>query len=231
MVLDYCLDRLQMIREHLKPHGIDDEQVLSAMYNVPRHKFMHPKVIEHSYHDHASPIEESQTISQPFVVAATVQLSGAKSGQRVLDIGTGSGYQAAVLAAMGVEVYSIEINESLAGTASERLARLGYKVKTKVGDGYYGWPEKAPFDAIVVAAAPVEIPPALKEQLVVGGKLVIPVGSQDSVQNLFVLTRTEEGFKQAYLDSVTFVPMTGEAERKRVAETTAKATQILIARR
>lgn len=220
-----------MIREHLRPWGINDELVLSAMYKVPRHKFMPPKVSEHAYHDHASQIEEGQTISQPFIVAATIQLSGAKPGQRVLDIGTGSGYQAAVLAAMGVEVYSVEINELLARTASECLSRLGYSVEIRVGDGYFGWPEKAPFDAIVVAAAPVEIPPALKEQLALGGKLVIPVGPQDSMQNLFVLTKTAGGFEQHYLDSVAFVPMTGEAERKRTAEEEAKTPQILLARR
>ena len=209
--------RAQMIRlieadvrstsDYLKQSSLDD-RVLEAMATVPRHEFVPPGLIDKAYLNRPLPIGHGQTISQPYIVAIMTDLLDIEPGQRVLEIGTGSGYQAAVLAELGVEVYSIEIVEPLANSARSRLASLGYQVTVRHGDGYRGWPERAPFDAIVVTAAPPRVPAPLKQQLKVGGRLVLPVGDRD--QELVVITRTATGYERRSALPVRFVPMTGE---------------------
>ena len=171
---------------------------------------------EYAYDDGPLPIGHKQTISQPYIVAVMTELAALPRNGSVLEVGTGSGYGAAVLSQVTERVYSIEIVEPLAKRASETLARLGYtNVQVRYGDGYRGWPDAAPFDAIVVTAAPEKVPEPLKEQLKVGGKLVLPVGERGRGQQLRVITRTRQGFKDDYVFGVRFVPMTGEAEEKR----------------
>ncbi|MDF1561512.1 MAG: protein-L-isoaspartate(D-aspartate) O-methyltransferase [Deltaproteobacteria bacterium] len=205
--------RSSMVRSQIEERGIDDPRVLVAMREVPRHRFVPPAYRAEAHADHPLPIGHGQTISQPYIVALMSQAAGIEPGDRVLEVGTGSGYQAAVLARMGAEVYSIEILEALAKEADARLKALGYPVTVRHGDGYAGWPEKAPFDAIVVTAAPPQVPEPLKAQLKVGGRLVIPVG--EHFQSLRVITRTPEGFTSRSIAPVRFVPMTGEAQRRR----------------
>lgn len=204
--------------EHLRKQGIKDEAVLKAMLKVPRHLFV-PESHRHlSYEDMALPIGEGQTISQPFVVAFMTQALELKPTDKVLEIGTGSGYQAAILAELAKEVYTIEIIPSLAKRAGEMLQKLGYKnVRIKVGNGYFGWKEHSPFDAIIVTCAPEDIPPPLIEQLKEGGRMVIPVGKR-YVQQLYVLRKEgSKVIKRAVLD-VLFVPMLGEAEKRASSE-------------
>jgi protein-L-isoaspartate(D-aspartate) O-methyltransferase len=209
---DPAARRAQMVAEQIEGRGLTDAAVLAAMRKVPREQFVPEGLRDFAYQDHPLPIGEGQTISQPYVVALMTELAAVRKGARALEVGTGSGYQAAVLAEMGAEVWSIEIVDSLARSAAERLARLGYKsVHVKTGDGYRGWPEHAPFDAIVVTAAPSEVPPPLKEQLKIGGRLVIPVGP--GFGDLLLLTRTRAGFVTRSIAPVGFLPMTGEAER------------------
>jgi protein-L-isoaspartate(D-aspartate) O-methyltransferase len=215
------LARDRMVDEQLVPRGIKDPAVLAAMRRVPRHLFVPEYVRALAYADRPLPIGHDQTISQPAIVAAMTELANVRRRSRVLEIGTGSGYQAAVLAAMGAEVYSVEIVAPLGDQAAKVLAQLGYEnVKTRIGDGYRGWPEAAPFDAILVTAAPAKVPEPLKRQLKVGGRLVIPVGTVE--QELRVLTRTRAGWDERTVISVRFVPMTGESEsegaRKRPAQ-------------
>jgi protein-L-isoaspartate(D-aspartate) O-methyltransferase len=208
--------RDEMVSRQIAARGIDDPRVLEAMRSVERHLFVPAGRRAEAYHDDPLPIGHGQTISQPYIVALMTELAQVRPGARVLEVGTGSGYQAAVLAALGGQVHSIEIVEPLARAASERLARLGYRnVTVRVGDGYGGWPEKAPFDAIVVTAAPPRIPPALVAQLAPGGRLVAPVG--DGSQELVVIERTEAGTRERRVAAVRFVPMTGEAQRDRPA--------------
>lgn len=205
--------REEMVREQLAGRDIRDERVLAAMRRVPREEFVPARWQRWAYDDRALPIEEDQTISQPYIVALMSQLADVQPNEKVLEIGTGSGYQAAVLGELANEVYSIEIVPSLATTARERLGRLGYgNVHVRQGDGFRGWPEQAPFDAIIVTAAPDEVPPPLIEQLAIGGHLVIPVG-EGMDQKLVRLTRTELGLERKTIAPVFFVPMTGEAER------------------
>jgi protein-L-isoaspartate(D-aspartate) O-methyltransferase len=201
-------EREHMVRTQLESRDIVDPRVLAAMRSVPRHEFVPSELAAAAYTDGPLPIGHDVTISQPYIVALMTQLAGVRPGDRVLDVGTGSGYQAAVLAAMGAEVYGLEIIEPLATAAAERLARLGYRATIRAGDGWAGWPEHAPFDAIVLAAAPPEIPTALTEQLVVGGRLVLPVGERWR-QDLVVVTRTERGLQRRIVIPVAFVPMTG----------------------
>jgi protein-L-isoaspartate(D-aspartate) O-methyltransferase len=203
-----------MVKTQIAARGITDKRVLEAMIRVPRHQFV-PKVYRYLAHsDRPLPIGEEQTISQPYIVALMTEALGLKGEEKVLEIGTGSGYQAAVLAEIVKEVCSIEINERLGKSAQERLKQLGYNnVKVKVGDGYLGWPEYAPFDGIIVTCAPEDIPQPLVEQLAQGGKMVIPVGKEDQVQTLFLLTKQEERLKKKAIIPVRFVPMTGEAQR------------------
>jgi len=199
-------EREEMVRKQIQGRGVKDARVLWAMRTVPRHLFVPEKYSKEAYADRPLPIGHDQTISQPYIVAYMTEALGLKGDERVLEIGTGSGYQAAVLSVLVHEVYSIEILEPLAREAARRLKELGYKnVEVRCGDGYLGWPEKAPFDAIMVTAAPPEIPQELVKQLKVGGKMVLPVGVGS--QDLIRLTKTEGGLQKENLLPVRFVPM------------------------
>jgi protein-L-isoaspartate(D-aspartate) O-methyltransferase len=203
--------RNAMVDETIAARGITDARVLAAMRVVPRHELVPEPLRARAYDDRALPIGFDQTISQPYVVAAMTEAAQIAPGERVLEIGTGSGYQAAVLAEMGAEVYSIEIVEPLARRTHDLLARLGYtQLHLKIGDGYRGWPDAAPFAAILVTAAPPEIPKPLIDQLAIGGRMVIPVGGDE--QHLKVVTRGPDGTTTETLFAVMFVPMTGEAQ-------------------
>jgi protein-L-isoaspartate(D-aspartate) O-methyltransferase len=204
--------RQRMVQLQIVERGVRDERVLAAMRKVPRHAFVLPDRAAEAYEDYPLPIEAGQTISQPFIVAVMSELAQVTPGEKVLEVGTGSGYQAAVLAALGARVYSIEIVEQLAKSAGRRLKQLGYDVQVRHGDGYAGWPEAAPFDAIVVTAAPPEVPAPLRAQLAVGGRLVAPVG--EGAQDLLVLTRTADGYDEQKVLPVRFVPMTGKAQER-----------------
>jgi protein-L-isoaspartate(D-aspartate) O-methyltransferase len=206
-------ERRIMVESQVSARGVTDPAVLEAVRKVPRHRFVPESQQKYAYEDRPLPIGHGQTISQPYVVALMTELADVKPGDRVLEVGTGSGYQAAMLAEVGVRVYSIEIIEPLSEQAKAALEATGYadRVELRVGDGYAGWPEHAPFDAIVVTAAPPRIPEPLKQQLRVGGRLVIPVGQ--SFQRLLRITRTETGFEEENVLPVRFVPMTGRAQR------------------
>lgn len=202
----------RMVERQLAARDIDDARVLDAMATVPRHEFVPPDEVDLAYEDTPLGIGWGVTISQPYVVALMIQLAEVEPGDRVLDVGTGSGYQAAVLAQMGAEVYGIEILEPLARASGKRLERLGYDADIAHGDGWKGRPEHAPYDAIIVAAAPEEVPAALTEQLAVGGRLVLPVGPLASMQSLVVITRTEDGFTRRAVTPVAFVPLVRASE-------------------
>ena len=212
---EFQVERQEMVDNQLKRRGIDDSRVLGAMLQVPRHEFVLKEHRSIAYRDSALPIEEQQTISQPYIVGLMTQLANTNPDSRVLDIGTGSGYQAAVLALLCKEVYSIEIVKPLADSARERLDDLGYdNVTVRHGDGYLGWPEKAPFDAIIVAAAPDHVPQPLVDQLARGGRLIIPVG--ENFQELILIEKDKDGeIHRKNIASVMFVPMTGKAEDDR----------------
>jgi protein-L-isoaspartate(D-aspartate) O-methyltransferase len=203
-----------MVEEQLARRDIRDPRVLEAMREVPRHEFVPRALRTRAYEDRALPIEGGQTISQPYIVALMTQLAEPRATDRALDVGTGSGYQAAVLSRLVERVWSVEIVPELAATARERLERLGFaNVEAREGDGYRGWPEHAPFDVIVLAAAPDHVPPALKAQLGVGGRLVLPVGPRPGEQRLLKIVKVAEGrFVESEVTPVSFVPMTGEAE-------------------
>jgi protein-L-isoaspartate(D-aspartate) O-methyltransferase len=205
-------ERSALVAE-LAGQGIKEERVLAALRKVPRHEFV-PESFRHvAYENHPLPIGEDQTISQPYIVALMTELAAVDAKSRVLEVGTGSGYQAAILAELAGEVYSIEIIEPLARQAAETLRRLGYdRIHLRTGDGYRGWPEAAPFDAIVVTAAPTEVPAPLRDQLKPSGRLVIPVG--DEYQELRVITKTTTGFDERTIIPVRFVPMTGESQNR-----------------
>ena len=205
----YVAARNRMVDDQIAARGIRDSAVLAAMRRVPRHEFVPERWREEAYADHPLPIGEEQTISQPYIVALMTELAAVGPGTRVLEVGTGSGYQAAVLAELGAEVHTIEIVAPLARQARATLERLGYgRVHVRHGDGYRGWPEAAPFTAIVVTAAPPEVPPELLAQLALGGRLVIPVGTSD--QELQVHERTADGIRIRRVIPVRFVPMTGD---------------------
>jgi protein-L-isoaspartate(D-aspartate) O-methyltransferase len=195
-----------MVDEQLKGRDIRDPRVLDAMRRVPRHLFVPAAARADAYGDHPLPIGYEQTISQPYIVAFMTEALEVQPQHKVLEIGTGSGYQAAVLAELASEVYTIEIIAPLATTAQRTLSELGYrKVHTRTGDGYAGWPEAAPFDRIIVTAAPPEVPPALIEQLEIGGLIAIPVGT--NVQELRIMRRTRDGLVILKTLPVRFVPM------------------------
>lgn len=203
--------RAKMVSDQIAGRDVTDPRVLEAMRTVPRHLFVPDAERESAYEDRPLPIGDGQTISQPYMVAAMAQLAGVDRTDRVLEIGAGSGYGAAVLGQLAREVVSIEILEPLARRAQDTIAHLGYRnVRVIVGDGWAGLPDAAPFDAIVVTAAPKHVPPALIEQLAVGGRLVIPVG--DEHQRLEVFERTQDGVRKFRVFDVSFVPMTGRAE-------------------
>jgi protein-L-isoaspartate(D-aspartate) O-methyltransferase len=203
-----------MVQEQLRGRDIEDQKVLQAMLQVPRHRFVPQLYQQLAYQDRALPIAEGQTISQPYIVALMTQLAEIRAEDKVLEIGTGSGYQAAVLAELAQEVYSMEIIPELARQSRETLQDLGYdNVRVKQGDGFQGWPEKAPFQAILVTCAPPEIPDPLLEQLAPGGRLVIPVGER--WQELKLVSKSRDGsLQQQTVTSVRFVPMTGEGVQK-----------------
>ncbi len=206
--------RQWMVKAQLASRDIKNERVLAAMRNVPRHRFVPEPIREHAYEDRALAIGSEQTISQPYIVALMTQLADPKPGDRALDIGTGSGYQAAVLAGMVKSVHSIEIVPELAAAARDRLKSLGYEnVEVREGDGYRGWPDQAPFDIIILAAAPPEVPPALLDQLALGGRLVLPVGAERGAQQLLLIKKDHNGeLTREVIAPVAFVPMTGEAQ-------------------
>jgi protein-L-isoaspartate(D-aspartate) O-methyltransferase len=209
----FAAARAKMVADTIERRGVKDPRVLEAMRRVPRHELVPEDQRHRSYEDNPLPIGWAQTISQPYIVAVMSEAAQVGPGKKVLEIGTGSGYQAAVLAELGAEVYSIEIVEPLARRTHELLAGLGYgNIHLRIGDGYRGWPEAAPFDAIVVTAAPEKLPQPLIDQLAVGGRMVIPVGPAGN-QHLKVLTRTHEGATEEALFEVRFVPMTGEIQR------------------
>ena len=202
-------DRERMVASQLVARGIDDARVLAAMRVVPRHAFVAEELCEAAYSDRPLPIGEGQTISQPYIVALMSQALRLKAGERVLEIGTGSGYQAAVLAEMGAEVFSVERLAPLADSARARLSLLGYaSVHVRVGDGNEGWPEAAPFAAVLLTAAAREIPRAPANQLLVGGRMILPVGDAQS-QELVVVWRTARGFREEYLGGCRFVKLIG----------------------
>lgn len=204
-----AVERQRMVNRQLISRGIEDPAVLAAMNAVPRHEFVPPALRDQAYCDEPLPIGDGQTISQPFMVALMTEALQVSRGDRVLEIGTGSGYQAAVLAHMGTAVYSIERLPSLAAAAAKRLDDLGYtNVHVRAGDGNDGWPEAAPFDAVLVTAAAREIPRAPLQQLRLMGRMVLPVGSDDS-QELVRIWRTEEGFREDYLGGCRFVRLIG----------------------
>ncbi len=205
-------ERRAMVRSQMERRGITSVAVLDAMRNVPRHEFV-PKGLQDRAHDDCPlPIGHGQTISQPYIVAYMTQVLELKAGDKVLEIGTGSGYQAAVLAELTPHVYSIEIIKALGEDAKARLARLGYKtVECKVGDGYYGWAEKGPFDAIIVTCAAGSVPPPLLKQLKPGGRMCIPVGPPGMLQDLVLVTKDADGrVRSKSLMGVAFVPLTRE---------------------
>lgn len=210
---DRAEERARMVAEQIAARGVRNERVLAALRKVPRDRFVPAAERDGAYQDHPLPIGSGQTISQPYIVAVMSELAEIAPGERVLEIGTGSGYQAAVLAELGAEVHSIEIVPELAESARRRLRELHYeRVNVIAGDGYRGLPERAPFDAILVTAAPDHVPQPLIDQLAVGGRLVIPVG--DAFQELRVLARSAAGVVSSTVFPVMFVPMTGEAQRK-----------------
>src|SRR5439155_27088916 len=212
-VSDFAGERYQMIQQQVKARGVGDPRVLAAMSKVRRDEFVPPDVKASSYTDQPLPIGYGQTISQPYVVAFMTEQLRLSNNDRVLEIGTGSGYQAAILAELAAEVYTIEIIEPLAKTAEATLQRLGYKnVHVRAGDGYKGWPEVAPFDGIIVTCAPNHIPKSLIEQLKEGGRMIIPVGEWHD-QKLYLLRKTGGRLEQKEVLPVRFVPMTRKRGR------------------
>ena len=200
--------RERMVEQQIASRGIKDPRTLAAMRKVPRHLFVLPSSAADAYEDHPLPIGHGQTISQPYIVAFMTEALRLRGGETVLEIGTGSGYQAAVLSEIATKVFTIEIVEPLAEDARRRLERLGYStVSVRAGDGYVGWPEAAPFDAIMVTAAAPKVPEPLKQQLKEGGRLCLPVGEE--FQELVVLTRRGAEFTEERVLPVRFVPMTG----------------------
>lgn len=211
---EWTMMRNKMVEQQIKARGISDENVLSAVRTVERHKFVPDNVDEDAYDDSPLPIGHGQTISQPYIVALMSSELKVQPGDKILEVGTGSGYQAAILAEMGADVYSIEIVEALAESARRNLQQAGYgDVKVKHGDGYQGWPEYAPFQGIIVTCSPSQVPKKLKEQLAEGGRIVIPVGGA-FMQNLVLLTKQGNSFNREEIIPVRFVPMQNEEGKR-----------------
>jgi protein-L-isoaspartate(D-aspartate) O-methyltransferase len=209
---DFAAARQRMVEKQIAARGVNDPDTLAAMRSVPREMFVDPELRACAYEDRPLGIGERQTISQPYVVALMIAAAGLKPGDRALEIGTGSGYAAAVMSRIAARVYTVERHASLAEAARRRFAELRLdNIETRIGDGTLGWPEAAPFDAILVAACGPEFPPALKRQLGPGGRLVMPVGFDDSRQELRKLTRRDGGdYELEDLGAVAFVPLIGE---------------------
>jgi protein-L-isoaspartate(D-aspartate) O-methyltransferase len=211
---DFKAMREKMVNGQIKARGVKDPRVLSAMLKVERHLFVPKDLRASAYADQPLPIGEGQTISQPYIVALMTELLELKGDEKVLEVGTGSGYQAAILAELAREVYTIEIVEALAASAQNRLLELGYQnVRGRAGDGYLGWPEAAPFDAIMVTAAPDHIPKPLLEQLKEGGRMVLPVGTYS--QELKKIVKRSGKIETTDVVPVAFVPMTGEGVKQK----------------
>jgi protein-L-isoaspartate(D-aspartate) O-methyltransferase len=208
--------RERMVREQIQARGISRPEVLSALRSVPRHLFVPPDLADAAYQDHPLPIGEGQTISQPYIVALMTELLDLKPAEQVLEIGTGSGYQAAILSELTSKVYTIEIKQRLYENAFNLLKKYEYNnVNCRMGDGYFGWPEAAPFDAIMITAAVDHIPPPLIAQLKDGGRLVLPLGSPFGYQNLVLVTKRGQDVVLRNITGVLFVPLTGHALDKR----------------
>ena len=206
--------REKMVETQIKARGVKDPRVLSALLKVERHRFVPEEYLDSAYSDRPLPIGEGQTISQPYIVAVMTELLELKGNEKVLEIGTGSGYQAAVLAELAKEVYTIEIVKPLASDAKNRLLELGYQnIKVRVGDGYLGWPEAAPFDAVIITCAPDHIPEPLVEQLKEEGRMVLPVGAH--TQELKKIVKRSGKLETINIIPVLFVPMTGDAVKKK----------------
>ena len=206
--------REKMVENQIKARGVKDPRVLAAMLKVERHVFVPAENQSSAYADQPLPIGEGQTISQPYIVALMTELLELKGQEKVLEVGTGSGYQAAILGELAKEVYGIEIVEKLASSSRDLLAKLGYKnITVKAGDGYLGWPEVAPFDAIIVTCAPDHVPKPLLEQLKEGGRMVLPVGSYS--QELKKITKRSGKIETTNVIPVVFVPMTGDEVKKK----------------
>jgi protein-L-isoaspartate(D-aspartate) O-methyltransferase len=205
-----------MVKDTIEARNVRDPEVLSAMRAVPRHRFVLEAYVDQAYDDHPLPIGHGQTISQPYIVAWMTELLALQPGDRVLEIGTGSGYQAAVLAELeGIDVYTIEIVPELAEQAEARLQMLGYTdVQAKQDDGYHGWPEHAPYDAIIVTAAPDHLPQPLANQLADGGRMVIPIGPPGGYQELWKFEKQDGELTAKSLGGVAFVPLTGDGHRE-----------------
>jgi protein-L-isoaspartate(D-aspartate) O-methyltransferase len=203
-------ERKEMVDVQIIQPGIHDARVIAAMSKVPRHLFVPDDYLNQAYEDHPLPIGYGQTISQPYIVALMTEHLALQPGEKVLEIGTGSGYQAAILAELTTQVYTVEIIEPLERQAATTLEALGYNVHCKIGDGYYGWPEHAPFDAIIVTCAPDHVPPPLLEQLKDGGRLVIPVGPPGFLQTLWLIEKNGDKLESTNLGGVSFVPLLGE---------------------
>lgn len=212
----YAQQRKKMIEHDIKGRGVKDKKVLEVMGKIPRHLFVKRGLRARAYADHPLPIAEGQTISQPYIVALMTEVLQLKPADKVLEIGTGSGYQAAVLAEIVKEVYTIEIRKPLADMAEKRLEDLGYDtVRVKYADGYFGWEKHAPFDAIIITAAANHIPPPLIKQLKEGGRLILPLGSTLFYQTLTLVTKKKDNLDVEQMGSVAFVPMIGEVEKKK----------------
>src|SRR5215216_3758394 len=211
-MLDLARARDRMVDIQIAGRGVRDTDVLEALRRIPREAFVEPGFEEFAYEDGPLPIDEGQTISQPYIVALMIEAADVKPGDIVLEVGAGSGYAAAVMGQIADRVYAIERHPSLGEAARRRFRRLGYdNIDLRVGDGTKGWPEAGPFDAILVAAGGPEVPPALKEQLTIGGRLLIPVGEQERYQTLLKVTRKSEAdYNEEDLGAVAFVPLIGE---------------------
>jgi protein-L-isoaspartate(D-aspartate) O-methyltransferase len=209
-------ERKAMVEIQVASRGVRDPAVLEALRTVPRHLFVPPELRDEAYGDYPLPIGEAQTISQPYIVALMTESLGLKTGDKVLEIGTGSGYQAAVLSLLARTVFTVEINGSLARRAADTLGKLGYaNVRVRSGDGFFGWPEEAPFDAVIVTCAVDRVPPRLFDQLAEGGRLVLPLGDSRSYQTLTLVTKKSGKMTIRKIADVRFVPMTGEALKRR----------------
>jgi protein-L-isoaspartate(D-aspartate) O-methyltransferase len=210
-MMDYTVARRRMVEQHIIGRGVEDQRVIQAMLQVPRHCFVEPGLQSHAYGDGSLPIGEKQTISQPYIVAVMTASLGLSGSERILEIGTGSGYQTAILARLAKRVYSVERIASLASRARRILDQLNlYNINIKIGDDTVGWKEQAPFDGILVAAGGPEVPDAYLQQLDIGGRLVMPVGDRDT-QVLVRFTRTDHGYIKESLMDCRFVPLIGQS--------------------